>query len=355
MAKKSKNVPCVIWTACILWIISILSIIWSMLLFFGVGEELFLTGTDFVNACVLLSGIIMLPTHLSALYAIANGETIDSNSKILFGCRLKTCVIWIILVNIIGVLVCLQRMYYCYDILLQSLSKSMSLYRTTPKYKRFIDNLQWSLGCCGLHSYKDWFRQDWHDKVRDYEWSVPNSREAKSADGLEESDSVPTSCCKSGAGISCFLAELGTNTINKEGCGNMMYRIIMISMAVHSILFLFVIALESILLKYTQPHEQNSITGKPTTGIQMCKPRCKYHPVATKNPTKSAKSIKKSKDAQSIKCKNKCCASCRRVNIRNIMPINDKFENSSGSCISKGEESCEIESNYQEVDRDVEN
>ncbi|XP_039748981.1 RDS/peripherin-like protein xRDS35 [Pararge aegeria] len=326
--KKAKNHPFIVWDACILWIISILAILWSLLLFFGVGQELFLTGTDLVNAFVLLSGIIMLPTHLSIVYAIAKGEIVDPSTKVLWRCRLRCCVIWIIIINVMGVIFCLQRMYYCYAITLKYISKSMKLYRTTPKHKRFIDNLQWSLGCCGLHSYKDWFTQDWHDKVRDYEWSLPNARNAKAVSDLEETDSVPSSCCKSGAGVSCYLDELGTNSINTEGCGDMMYRIIMISMSVHITLFLIVIVLEVLLLKYTKKNEKKN-PATPKSKPQICRPKCKYYKSITK-PIK--KPIKKPK------CKNKCCASCRRVNIRNIMSINDNFELSSGSYRFNAEE-----------------
>lgn len=38
---------------------------------------LFLTGTDLVNALVLLSGIIMLPTNLYIVYAVAKGDSIE--------------------------------------------------------------------------------------------------------------------------------------------------------------------------------------------------------------------------------------------------------------------------------------
>ena len=41
-----------------------------------------------------------------------------------------------------------------------------------------------------LNSYKDWFTQDWHDKVRDYEWDPGRLRDTKSNVNLE-TDSVP--------------------------------------------------------------------------------------------------------------------------------------------------------------------
>lgn len=47
------------------------------LLSLGVGDILMLTGTDVVNAIVLLSGIIMLPTNVHILCSIANGRRIE--------------------------------------------------------------------------------------------------------------------------------------------------------------------------------------------------------------------------------------------------------------------------------------
>ncbi|CAH2107259.1 unnamed protein product [Euphydryas editha] len=71
------NSPFVIWATCVLWLISIFGIFWSLLLFFCVGDMIFSTGTDLVNAVVLLSAIVMLPPNFYSLHAIANGKRIE--------------------------------------------------------------------------------------------------------------------------------------------------------------------------------------------------------------------------------------------------------------------------------------
>lgn len=42
-----------------------------------VGDMLMMTGTDIINAFVLLSGIIMLPTNVYIVYCIAKGKKIE--------------------------------------------------------------------------------------------------------------------------------------------------------------------------------------------------------------------------------------------------------------------------------------
>ncbi|XP_034824466.1 uncharacterized protein Tsp33B [Maniola hyperantus] len=292
MANEKLNHPLFVWAACILWLISIFSICWSLLLFCVIGDVLILTGTDVVNALVLLLGIIMLPVNLYIIYAVAKGEEIDVKAKIVC-CQLRFCFYWIILINIVGVVFCVQSICNSYEITKNPIITSMKNYRTTAKHKRFIDNLQWSLGCCGMHSYKDWFKYDWHDKVRDYEWSPPNSRDVRSLnDSKEETDSVPLSCCKSGSCVSSFLEELGTESINTAGCINMVHRIIIVFMGAHILMFVIIIVLEVFLLKYSK----NSPKKKKSFVSKYCSDRFK-----------------------------------KTFNIRNIMPVNDKFEVSSAS------------------------
>ncbi|XP_045446401.1 uncharacterized protein LOC123654546 [Melitaea cinxia] len=294
---NSLNSPFVIWTTCFFWLISIFGIFWSIILFFWVGDMIFSTGTDLVNAVVLLSAIVMLPPNFYSLHAIANGKKIEYNAKV-FCCRLWTCILWIVIINIIGIILCVQRMYLCQEITKKYISNSMKQYRIAPKHRQFIDKLQWSLGCCGLKSYKDWFSQDWHDKVRDYEWASPNVRDVNAMKQVIEIDSVSMfiSCCKSGSCVSSYLKELGNYSINTNGCGNLLYRFIMVSMTVHLIMFLIIIILEIFFLKS----------------------------IITKN--------------DELDSKNRS----NKLNIRHIMSVNDNFEMSSGS-YNLNEEDSEID------------
>ena len=52
------------------------------------------------------------------------------------------------------------------------------------------------------------------------------------------------SCCKSGSCVTNYLKELDTYSINTNGCGDVINRIIKISMYTHSAFFLVVILLE---------------------------------------------------------------------------------------------------------------
>ncbi|CAH2107258.1 unnamed protein product [Euphydryas editha] len=173
----------------------------------------------------------------------------------------------------------------------------MKQYRIAPKHRQFIDKLQWSLGCCGLKSYKDWFIQDWHDKIRDYEWTSSNMRDVNAIKNTIETDSVPFSCCKSGSCVSSYLKELGNYSINTNGCGYLLYRFIMVSMTVHLIMFLIITVLEIFFLK----------------------------------------SIKTTNDGQLDSKKGN-----KKLNIRHIMSVNDNFEMSSGS-YDLNEEDSEID------------
>ncbi|XP_047020573.1 peripherin-2-like [Helicoverpa zea] len=245
------NHPFVVWGSCFLWLASMFAIIWSLLLFFCVGDILMLTGTDIINAIVLLSGIIMLPTNVHILCSIANGKRIDHKSKVVC-CPLWLCILWIILINALGAACCVQKICSGKRACDEKMNKTIKYYRNVPKYKHFVDNLQWSLKCCGLNSYKDWFDQDWYDKIRDYEWDPTINRRSgyRRRDLDSVTDSVPLSCCKSGSCISNYLLELGTHSIYTTGCGNLMYRIILASMIAHCIMFVSVILVEILILKF---------------------------------------------------------------------------------------------------------
>ncbi|KAJ8732785.1 hypothetical protein PYW07_015384 [Mythimna separata] len=280
----SPNHPCVVWGSCILWLISMFSILWSLILFFCVGNILVITGTDIINAIVLLSGIIMLPTNVYILCAVARGKKICHNTRVVC-CPMWLCIMWIIIVNCLGVGCCIHKIYTCRGATVEKMDKTMKHYRSVPKYKHFVDNVQWSLKCCGINSYQDWFDRNWYDKIRDYEWDPNSSRRGgRKRNDIEVTDSVPLSCCKSGSCISNYLLELGTHSINTKGCGNLLTRIIMASMIAHLVIFLSVIIVEIIILRLI-------------------------------TQTKGCQSTKK----------------LQNMNVRHIMSVNDHFASSSNS------------------------
>ncbi|CAD0198244.1 unnamed protein product [Chrysodeixis includens] len=264
------NHPFVVWGSCYLWLVSMFAITWSLILFICVGDMLLLTGTDIINAIVLLSGIIMLPTNVHILCNIANGKKIDHKSKVVC-CPLWLCIGWIIIINGLGAGLCMHKIYCLKQTTAEKMTKTIKHYRSVPKYKHFIDNLQWSLKCCGFNSYRDWFEHDWYDKIRDYEWdpqvnkqSSNNQRDIKTV-----SDSVPLSCCKSGSCISNYLLELGTHSINTKGCGKMMYRILLSSMIAHLIMFLSVVIVEAMILKIIMRNRELQCKDKKSRGFNV--------------------------------------------------------------------------------------
>ncbi|XP_075971200.1 uncharacterized protein LOC142973414 [Anticarsia gemmatalis] len=284
------NHPFVVWGSCFLWLSSMFAIAWSLMLFFCCADVLVLTGTDMINAVVLLSGIIMLPTNVHMLCAIANGQKIDHKSKVIC-CPLWLCIVWIIAINTVGAVLCAYKIYVCKATLISRINSTIVNYRTVPKYKHFIDNLQWSLKCCGLDSYKDWFDHDWYDKIRDYEWDPSQANHIVSPiqDIKTATDSVPLSCCKSGTCVSNYLIELGTTSIHTRGCGDVIYKIIISSLSAHLVMFLAIVIVEGVILKLIMP------TNKPTS-------------------TKAGKT-----------------AVAANLNIRHIMSVNNNFSSSSES------------------------
>lgn len=130
-------------------------------------------------------------------------------------CPLWFCIIWIIVINAVGIVLCIKVIHSCEENTVNSIGHGMKYYRSIPKYKNFIDNVQWSLHCCGvsyqrrnvheimlslilfyllwclqLNSYKDWFKHEWYDKIRDYEWD-PFSNKQTVRSLKEATDSVP--------------------------------------------------------------------------------------------------------------------------------------------------------------------
>ncbi|XP_053602189.1 peripherin-2-like isoform X2 [Plodia interpunctella] len=241
---------------CFLWFMAIFSITWSLVLFCGLGDMLILTGLDLVNSFVLLSGMIMVPMNIQLLYYIAHGKRVSRDSNVMC-CPLWLCVIWIILIDVAAVILCIKRLVWCRINTQSFIQDSMKYYRSFPKYKRFMDNIQWTLKCCGLGSFRDWFSYDWYDKIRDYEWDPSSSSHRQTKEtSLLATDSVPLSCCKSGSCISNYLMELGTNSINIRGCGDNLHRVVSILLMTHIILFVLVIIDEILILRFIMQQDR---------------------------------------------------------------------------------------------------
>ncbi|KAI5632117.1 tetraspanin family domain-containing protein [Phthorimaea operculella] len=232
----------------------------SLLLSCCASEILSSTGTNLINDVVFISGILMCPTNLYMMLGIARNRKISHKGKLgVF--PLWMCILLIVIINIIGSILCIRRMLMGGKQVQMRIAQSMASYRTCRNHQRFIDNLQWSLKCCGLNSYKDWFTRDWYDKSRDYEWDPsPIKRFNRN---LAQTDSVPLSCCKSGSCISNYLTELGTNSINTEGCSPHVNRLIKIYVIVHLIIFVTVIIIELLTLNYITKKRSNDSFRPP--------------------------------------------------------------------------------------------
>ncbi|XP_052753275.1 peripherin-2-like isoform X1 [Galleria mellonella] len=206
-------------------------------------------------------------------------------------CPLWLSVFWIVIIAIAAIIICIDRIYSCQEATSKHLNISMKNYRSFLNYKKFMDNLQWSLKCCGINSYKDWFSYDWYDQMRDYEWD-PSLYKRNKKEPLV-TDSVPLSCCKSGSCISNYLLELGTNSINTKGCGKRLRRVIMLSMSAYLIIFILIIIVELLIVRFLI--KQNNYCGNQRSG--------------------------------------------KKTEVRHIMSVNDKFHVSSASCQLDPEES----------------
>ncbi|XP_059058904.1 peripherin-2-like isoform X1 [Achroia grisella] len=199
-------------------------------------------------------------------------------------------------------IICAYRIYSCEASTSKYMTASMKNYRNFSKYKRFIDNLQWSLKCCGFNSYKDWFNHNWYDQIKDYEWDPSTSRRNKQESFL--TDSVPLSCCKSGSCISNYLTELGTYSINTKGCGERVRQCIMVLMSAYLVLFLAIIIIEMLILRFINKQSNRSVYRR----------------------------------------------SEKKAEVRHIMSVNDKFDASSGSCQLDPEESDDEEASMNIVE-----
>ncbi|KAJ2950568.1 hypothetical protein O0L34_g8814 [Tuta absoluta] len=194
----------------------------------------------------------MIPVNTHLIYCLTRGKPIRMNGRVLC-CPLWVAILWILILCVIGVVVVIRRMLNK-NVMVNAVTNSMINYRDSYAHKRFIDNIQWALMCCGLHSYKDWFTIDWYDKSRDYDWS--SSNDLRSNKSPKFIDSVPYSCCKSGSCISNYLTELGTSSINTRGCGCYLHRLLLFMMVFYGFLFLTIIILEGIALICVSDNEK---------------------------------------------------------------------------------------------------
>ncbi|XP_014468946.1 PREDICTED: uncharacterized protein LOC106741428 [Dinoponera quadriceps] len=101
---------------------------------------------------------------------------------------------------------------------------SMRLYVSAASYKYAIDEIQFTLQCCGHTSYADWFRFDW--QKMDY------GEEMAGQDGISDEDygdrGVPFSCCSLRAMGPCTHAEMTNDeTINVHGCAEVISPIVL--------------------------------------------------------------------------------------------------------------------------------
>lgn len=81
--------------------------------------------------------------------SLINSFVVSYKSRVLC-CPLWICFMWIILINCIGVVLCAHKIAICKKTTHDRLNHTIKHYRSIPKYKHFIDNLQWSLKCCGV-------------------------------------------------------------------------------------------------------------------------------------------------------------------------------------------------------------
>ncbi|XP_011557611.3 photoreceptor outer segment membrane glycoprotein 2 isoform X1 [Plutella xylostella] len=261
---KPRNRAWLVWMICFLWLLSLLAVAWSLILCFTVGDFLVLTQTDIVNAFLLLSGLTMLPANIFMMYAVANGKKIDPNSRV-GCCPLWFCNLCIVSVNAVGAILCIIRIRHCKTFVSNLITTSLKEYRNVPTLKRFMDNVQWAMKCCGANSYKDWFKYNWNDKAGGFDWDMVDIK-------LEnlQADSVPLSCCKSGSCISNYLTELGTFSINTDGCADVVSTLIKYSMCANLLLFVAVICLQVMILYHMK--ECKSMSESVKTSIQSEEP-----------------------------------------------------------------------------------
>lgn len=65
-------------------------------------------------------------------------------------CPIWLCLLWSVLINFAGIVLCFQKIAVCQQLTDTFISKSMKLYRVAPRHKHFMDNMQWYMKCCGV-------------------------------------------------------------------------------------------------------------------------------------------------------------------------------------------------------------
>ncbi|KAL0124553.1 hypothetical protein PUN28_006417 [Cardiocondyla obscurior] len=112
------------------------------------------------------------------------------------------------------------------ETLINVFNASMHLYVTAASYKYAIDEIQFTLRCCGHSSYTDWFLFDWQ-KV-DYASREEMAGQNKISDEDFRSLGVPFSCCSLQATAPCMHLEMTDDkTINVKGCAEVISPILL--------------------------------------------------------------------------------------------------------------------------------
>ncbi|XP_046619783.1 uncharacterized protein LOC124304969 isoform X1 [Neodiprion virginianus] len=108
---------------------------------------------------------------------------------------------------------------------------SMMLYAEESSHKTTIDQLQFTLQCCGHAGYSDWIAFDW--QKADYASRDEMSSQRRISDEDLRSMAVPFSCCRLRSMRPCFHMDFTMNadTINDKGCAEVLSRLVFRSAA----------------------------------------------------------------------------------------------------------------------------
>lgn|SRR6218665_1017178 len=110
---------------------------------------------------------------------------------------------------------------------------ALKRYRTEPKIKEDIDQLQLKFACCGNEKYTDWFQVNWISEEY-VDVNLPEEQK-KMRNGFYETDDVPFSCCNPDAKRPCVNRNVHDNlknfnyvyqkdlTIFKDGCRSVIH------------------------------------------------------------------------------------------------------------------------------------
>ncbi|XP_023289423.1 rod outer segment membrane protein 1 [Orussus abietinus] len=103
--------------------------------------------------------------------------------------------------------------------LAEAFDASMRLYLVEASRKRFVDELQLSLQCCGCYSYVEWFLFDW--QRADYGPREEISPQRRISDESARPRGVPFSCCSLASTRPCApwaMSRADLGTISRDGC-----------------------------------------------------------------------------------------------------------------------------------------